>query len=120
MTGSISAIISASASRLASRTQRLTMVIRSVNAELGRGAEVSTMLSDTSGLLLLLLDSRCRVTGQREEHVVERRAVHIEFGDEGAAWVNLVEQVPDVDSRAVGRHADGEQVFVDRHGPVAH
>src|SRR4051812_47044625 len=92
ITGRNSAVISASRWRSDRRIERADIV----------------RASDTGGLLRLGGGgaARRRATGEREEDVVEARAVHREALDRAPARVDLVEQRPDVRGAAVGRDGD--------------
>src|SRR5689334_18705346 len=91
MTGSISEVSSASTLRRLIRKLRLIMVdgCWRRSSVIGHRLVVNT------------------VAGQREEHVIERRAVQVERADELAAGVDLVEDGPDMGRRPVGRDVDG-------------
>ena len=59
------------------------------------------------------------MSGQGQENVVEGGAAHGEAGHQVPVGVGDLEQRADLGRAAVGRHADGQGVLVQVHGPVA-
>src|SRR5689334_342122 len=59
------------------------------------------------------------VPGQRQEDVIERRAVQLERPHEVAAGVHLVEHRPDVRGAPVGRDLDGAPLAIGVLGQYA-
>src|SRR6201981_325292 len=97
MTGSISAVSSASGLRTESRRLRPAMV----------------SASGMSGLLRFVMVS------QREENVVQGGLAHREAGDQDPARVGLVQQRAHLGGVAVGGDAHGQALRVQVPGTVA-
>src|ERR1700683_5867140 len=92
ITGSSSAVSSASGLRTDSRRLRAVML---------RASEMSGLLGGGGG--------------QGEENVVQGGAVHGEAGDQAAVRVGRVQQGADLRGAAVGGHAYGQTLLVQAH-----
>src|SRR6185369_9036379 len=112
MIGSINAVIIASRLRLEIRTPRAIIVRMSVPGDDGRtvgmaSSDIGKLLSG-GGLISGVVGpgSGGGPAGQRQEDVVQRRAVQVEPAEQIPARVNLIEDLPDMGGGPVGSDSD--------------